>query len=164
MKTIWKVLDPINPGEALCLINESGVIQDHKSLKVTRLNTLNLMLDQLKRGVGTQAAKNLVCVPVGMDRPKNKDSKTLGQIVIKNHRGNAANLRDLPSEIRYTGKVNWKDSGVQEQISHLHAAGKSIRFIARELNVTPQALTHANKQHGLYPPRQSPISKKDPKA
>ena len=148
----WKLWHPERSGSAIGIVDTNG--------KPTKQNyTLENLISQIKRGVATPQAKAIRCTPAHIEHPKLKDCKTLEELLVPNkkRRGDVVNLRTIPAEIRYKGKVNWRDQKVKDLILKWHSAGDSIRKIAEKLEVTHQALTYANKKHHLYPPRKSPI-------
>ena len=113
-----------------------------------------LVIDQVIRGIGTSPANNLRCIP---DSPKvkKKDIKSLRQLIGKPERrgpGKPENLKPIQEADRYKGKINWEDERdfIKSQISD----GISLMSIAKNLGVTPSAMSKANKKYGLYSPRQ----------
>lgn len=131
---------------------------DAEGWSTTDNHAPELLISQIKRGIAKPEAEKILCIPTTIEHPKRKDCKTLGQLFgNKSHKGNVTNLRTIPAEIRYRGKVNWRDQKIKDLILKWHNAGDSIRAIAEKLEITHQALTYANKKHHLYPPRKSPI-------
>lgn len=122
----------------------------------------------MKRGLYTTAAYNVRCVanirkkigkeskPGKRQKPKilslvakRSDRSTLGELfAAKRGRGSQVGLRTISEEDRYKGKVDWKAE--RPRITEWLNAGVSLSGIAKRLNVSPGALSKANKTHGLY--------------
>ena len=149
-KSCWRLC---TPDKYQSLIGEI----DSEGRSTTDNYALEFLISQIKRGVAKPEAKKILCIPTTLEHPKSKDCKTLGQLFGKKHKSNSINLRTIPAEIRYKGKVDWEDKEVQENILRWHQGNSSIREIADKLGITHQTLTYANKKHHLYPPRKSPI-------
>jgi len=149
-RAVWALHHPKNSPGFIGYIDAEGrpVAEKHSGY-------LETLISQIRRGVATETAKKVLCVPANMEHPKLRDCRTLHDLFGKKHSGNRANLRDLPSELRYAGRVDWADPSIREKVQELHSGGESIRAIARCFGVTHQALTKANRKHQLYPPRKN---------
>ena len=134
--------DPDYPG----FIN--GVIDD-KGKVLEGSDKLALVIDQIQRGIGNKKALAVRCAP-NIPRVKKKDMTTLGKLFApQNFRGklNKQNLKPIPEKDRYKGRDWEKD---RRPIKIMDDKGFSVTQMAKELGVTKQALSAANKRYSLY--------------
>jgi hypothetical protein len=121
----------------------------------------NTIINQIERGVSMPAARALKCVP-DIARTKKKDERTLGALFAPNKpRGSLVGLQTISEEHRFKGK-DWEQA--RTRISGWDGERRSVGWMAKQLGVTPSALSKANKIYGLYKPRQSATGKKPKKA
>ena len=126
------------------------------------------IVSAMKRGLYTTAAYNVRCVanirkkigkkskPGKREKPKvlalvakRSDRSTLGELFApKKSRGNQSGLRTISERDRYKGKVDWEAE--RPRITEWLNSGVSLSGIAKRLDVSPGALSKANKTHGLY--------------
>ena len=125
------------------------------------------IISKMRKGVYTKKAFNLRCVPDTRDKhgnltAKKKDCTTLGKLFApRKIKGSQIGLRTISEEDRYKGKVDWESN--RQKITDWMDEGMSLRKISRQLNVSPSALSEANKRYGLYTPK-SPVAWKNPQS
>ena len=137
--------------------HEIGVI-DSKGKVIEGKECLNPIINQIKRNIATQTAKDIRCVPK-IDNVKESDVVTLNKLLGKSKRkGNLNNLRTIHPNNRYKGKVDWSDPKIKNRITEYINAGYSLHQIAAKIGVVPSTLSKANKLHKLYESR-DPVSK-----
>lgn len=118
-------------------------------------DNLVLVINQIRRGVANDKAKNLRCIP-NIPNVKQKDVVTLHQLFGKSKRGpgKAENLKLIQEADRYRGKVDWqaKRGDIQRWLN----AGMTLTVIANKLGVCRSTLSKANKRFNLYAPKIGP--------
>ena len=119
---------------------------------------LKNIIEAMRRGIYTEKAFNLRCVPDwGYDqgnllKAKEKDCTTLGKLFApRKIRGCQVGLRTISEKDRYKGKVDWDSN--RDQIAAWIGEGISLGKISKKLSVSPSALSEANKRYDLYTPK-----------
>jgi len=131
----------------ICEISDSGE---------TDSPVINYFVDQLRRGIGKESVNRIRCVPVTEKRIKERDIKSLAQLVTGrkwsgSRKGNNRNLKPITKEARYTGKIDWK--AAHPKIERMIREDVSLSGIAKALGVSKSTLSEANKRYKLYPRR-----------
>ena len=120
---------------------------------------LHNIIHAMKRGKYTEKGYALRCVPELRNRygfliANEKDCINLGKLFApKKNRGSNVGLYKIDEKNRNKGR-NWENDS--PEIERMEEAGFSVSEMARQLGVSPSALSKANKRHNLYTPKQPP--------
>lgn len=118
------------------------------------------IIQAMRRGRYTKQGYDLQCVPDTRNRygaltARKKDCVSLGHLFApRKNRGSDKGLVTIAEKDRYKGKVDWEQK--RHRIGQLIRQGKSVSEVAKHFGVSPSALSHANKRHNLYTPKQPP--------
>ena len=158
--TTYTVFNPDRFGFVLCKIDQTGKIiggGNDVDWTPTSINAFQYMIDQIKRGIATDKAKDFAkrirCVP-DIPNVKEKHVKTLKQILVESvitkpkRRGNRKNLKSITEKDRYKGKVDYEAR--RTDIERWDKEGLLLGVIASNLGISKSALSMANKQYKLY--------------
>lgn len=161
--TTYTVFNPDRFGFVLCKIDQTGKIIEGGNdigVKPTSINSFQYMIDQIKRGIATDKAKDFAkrirCVP-DIPNVKERHVKTLQQLFDKSvitkpkRRGNRKNLKAITGKDRYKGKVDYEAR--RADIERWDKKDLSLGVIASNLGISKSALSMANKRYKLYPMR-----------
>ena len=161
--TTYTVFNPDRFGFVLCKINQTGKIiggGNDVGLTPTSINAFKYMIDQIKRGIATDKAKDFAkrirCVP-DIPNVKERHVKTLKQILDESvitkskRRGNRKNLKAITEKDRYKGKTDWE--AMRADIEKWDKHGLLLSVIASKVGVPQSTLSMANKRYKLYPER-----------
>jgi len=147
--TTYTLHNPNNLGLVLGKIDQTGKV-------IKGSSSLQYMVDQAIRGIATDKAKKIHCVP-DIPKVKEKHVKILDQILLKQvatkskKSGNRRNLKTITEKDRYKGKVDYEAR--RADIEKWVKEGLSLGVIASRLGITKSALSMANKRYKLYPKR-----------
>jgi len=156
------VFDPVRPGHILATIDSHGKLKKTAG-ELNQPSTVSIdhkawdyLISQIKRGVATKRARNLICIPAthknGNLSARQKDATTLGRLLSKaKNRGSNIGLTTIAPENRWKGKVDWEVK--RPVISQWMNNGKSVSMVARRLGVSPSTLSKANKRFNFYVPK-----------
>ncbi len=154
---MYLIFHPSYPGWIWAEVNKDGET-DNKNLAH--------IISKMRNGIYTKKAFNLLCVPniqkkIGKPSKrkvlslvaKKSDCTTLGELFApKKTRGNPVRLKTISEENRYKGKIDWESN--RQQITNWIDAGLSLGQVARNLNISPSALSKANTRYGVYTPKE----------
>tara|TARA_R110000822_G_scaffold10325_1_gene39157 strand:- start:777 stop:1220 length:444 start_codon:yes stop_codon:yes gene_type:complete len=139
----YTVYNPDHLGFMMGIINDTGKVLNGSP-------AFQYLVDQVSRGKAKKKVLGIRCAP-HQDVVKNKDMTTLGKLLAPSKaRGGRSGLRDIPASQGFKGR-DWESD--RPKIEAMLKDGFSITKIAKELGVTQQALTSANKRYSLYLPK-----------
>ena len=147
----YTVYNPKYLGYVLGKIDQTG-----KVIVIEGTNALQYLIDQIKRGIVTDKAKEIRCVP-DIPKVKEKHVKTLHQLLEKSvttkpkRSGNRKNLKVITEKYRYKGKIDWEAR--RAEIERWGKEGLSLSVVASNLGISKSTLSMANKRYKLYPMR-----------
>ena len=152
---MYLIFHPSYPGHIWAEVDEDGDTDN---------DILQDIITRMREGIYTEKGFNLRCVPdirkkIGKKKKflalvaKKSDCTTLGELFApKKTRGNPVRLKTISEENRYKGKIDWESN--RQQITNWIDAGLSLGQVARNLNISPSALSKANTRYGLYTPKE----------
>ena len=152
---MYLIFNPSYPGWIWAEVNKEGE---------TNSDDLAQIISKMRKGVYTKKEFNIRCVPDTRDKydnltAKEKDCTTLGKLFVpRKIKGSQVGLRTISEKDRYKGKVDWESN--RQKITDWIDEGLSLGKISKQLNVSPSALSKANKRYGLYTPK-SPVARKN---
>lgn len=137
-----------DPFLKVCEITDDGKVINSENRPECFINSIELLVSQVKRGVADKKVKKLRLVDVA-----NKKAINLVSLFSKknnNPNGTKSNLKAIDPSMRFVGRDWEADRG---RISQMDSLGWSIGRMANELGVGRSALSKANKIYGFYQPR-----------